>query len=650
MKQFLICLFLINLFFCQSANSADTGPFRRELFAVHPKLGYNLNFYKGDIRQFSPIIDCGLFTDGSGSGLTPSISVEIPVSRLSHISFGLGYSDRSGSFVKNTIDVVRDLINPPYDTVHVYFGQKIDITLKYIEFQADFRTVLLEKLINGPLRAFAGFRAGYAIDSYAEQTESITSPAEAVYIIDTNYSKKRNIAKGDITDINKISFGITAGIENMLYIGRGNYLTQSASIDYNFNPVVRDIKWNLLGIRFDIGLRYNFREAKQTVPPLLPPDPDWPQPQDREPVKAMVPVLDIKIVNPDFKMLTGNELLATLPLVNAVFFENGSGEIPGKYKLDATGMPEFFSGDAVEAHSWVLPRIAAIIKKNPEASIVIEGATSGRFERGGIQLALKRAEAVRKAFIKLGVAPGKVTVKANYKPRIESNEAFEAGYAENQRADIFVRSAPLQEYVALQKFAEISGKYTLVTKNLYTSPDSGQVTVSTTFPETSSIVGAEPAPKEIRLEKHRINPNNENLTLGAEIKYMEYSSSDSKDISIPALPKEIVDLDVSRFVAVIRFDYNSSALSDDNKGLLKQMAEFLPAGSTILVSGSADALGAEERNKALEKERAENTQNYIQSVSSGKFSFEWASDVGKMPEDTPEGRFLNRNIKIRVKK
>jgi outer membrane protein OmpA-like peptidoglycan-associated protein len=647
-KVISILVYLYTLLFAK-----EPQVFNREIIAFHPKVGYILNFFQSDFSQFPPIVDCGNFNNGFGTGIAPSLSVEIPVIKYSHISIGLGYFNRSGFFRRNDENSIRDMVNPPYNVIPVQLENTVEAKLEYLEMQVDFRTILVEKLINGPLRGYSGIRAGYSYKDYIYQTETITSPTEAVFVIDENtLSKKRNIAEGNIYNIYKLTFGVTAGIENLLYIGRGNYLSQAISFDYFLNPVAKDVAWNYYGVRFDLGLRYNFRKSIDRIAPLQPPSPVLPEPTDKEPIaKAKAPELDIQILNPQFRILTGNELLATLPLVNAVFFDNGSSSIPQKYKTDSIGIPEFFIGNAVDVHSWVLPRIAAIVNKNPAALITIEGATSGKYEIGGISLAMKRADAVKKILIKLGVSAIRIKVKANLKPRFESNEAFEAGYTENQRADIIIKNAPLQEYVALQKFAELTGKYQVKTDFRNTTPDSGYIFLNTKIPAKSVKLDESGNISEILLEKFRINPDMENLEIKASINYMECEKSDSLVLPVSSIPREMIDLDLSKFIAVIRFDYNSSVLSDDNKGLLRQMAEFLPRGSTITISGSTDALGTEERNTILAKERADNTLNYIKSVSDGKFSFDWQTDNNdKFIELTPEGRFLNRNIKVRVRK
>lgn len=41
-------------------------------------------------------------------------------------------------------------------------------------------------------------------------------------------------------------------------------------------------------------------------------------------------------------------------------------------------------------------------------------------------------------------------------------------------------------------------------------------------------------------------------------------------LAISLFPKEVIELNLNNFEAILRFDYNSSELSEDNKGLLRQ--------------------------------------------------------------------------------
>ncbi|HOQ49749.1 MAG TPA: hypothetical protein PLV01_07970, partial [Candidatus Kapabacteria bacterium] len=146
--------------------------------------------------------------------------------------------------------------------------------------------------------------------------EEIVSPAGAVFIDNGVRRKRRDIAAGDIKSINNLAFGITFGLENNLKIGNNTFFTQTLSFDYNFNDVTSDANWKVFGVRLDLGLRYSlFRTVEQ-------PKPAPPPPVEIdiyiEPPKE--PLVEIRQKQFDGKVFVGNVLLATSPLVNAVFF------------------------------------------------------------------------------------------------------------------------------------------------------------------------------------------------------------------------------------------------------------------------------------------------------------------------------------------
>ena len=99
---------------------------------------------------------------------------------------------------------------------------------------------------------------------------------------------------------------------------------------------------------------------------------------------------------------------------------------------------------------------------------------------------------------------------------------------------------------------------------------------------------------------------------------------------------------------MLRFDYNSSDLSDDVKNLLRQLAEQVPPNSTIVIDGSADVLGSDLRNKVLSQERGTGTEQFMTSVAVQKLKYRTSTRSEKFSDSTPQGRFLNRSIHVRV--
>jgi len=82
--------------------------------------------------------------------------------------------------------------------------------------------------------------------------------------------------------------------------------------------------------------------------------------------------------------------------------------------------------------------------------------------------------------------------------------------------------------------------------------------------------------------------------------------------------------------------------------LIDQLIEFLKDGDRIIIQGSADALGQELRNKELTYQRAKNAMDYIKEHTSKNIKIEISDNYEKFSEETSEGRFLNRAIKIIV--
>jgi outer membrane protein OmpA-like peptidoglycan-associated protein len=111
------------------------------------------------------------------------------------------------------------------------------------------------------------------------------------------------------------------------------------------------------------------------------------------------------------------------------------------------------------------------------------------------------------------------------------------------------------------------------------------------------------------------------------------------------------DLRTDNFLAVLTFDYNSAELSNIAKQTLRELVRFLPENMSILISGSTDSTGTESRNAVLTKMRASNAKKYMESISYPKIlKFEETVDSTRFSNSSPVGRFLNRSIRIRLKK
>lgn len=637
-----------------TAIAAQAQNYKSELFAIQPQIGYGLNFYQADFKSFQGAVDCGDFTSGNGSGITAGIFFEKAFSDNMMVALGGSYIDRSGTLILQTGFPSRD-----YNTGRAIFVKtenRLKTNISFIEIEPRFYYQLLDNLINGPFRLDFGIRMGLMNTKTFDQKEVIIEPDNAVFINAGNkITQERQIALGDINTASGMTFGVSFGVENMLKAGSNNFFTQSVIFDYNFNNFVSDADWKGMGVKVELG--YRFSISKPTKPEPIPPvEPETPKAPEPEPVVIAqekpqpIPTLNVKVDVLDLnsqKIETGNELLATVPIVNAVFFDLNSSEIPAGYNLSELNNPDFYNEDPVKFHSQILPRIAWIVSKNAKAQIELEAATSGaKTEPEGLALAEKRGESVKTALINLGVPENKIKVAPKVNPQFQSNPDFEEGLAENRRVDINIKNAPLQEFVNFQKFAEVKGKVKVKvdfdglddTKPVVVTTDLGNEPIKLNKPETITI------PFEKRIEE-----NQSTLVVTAHAEQGDVKNNAETVIPLNKLAKNNVETELGNFRAVLRFNYNSSELSDENKALLTQMANLLPEGSTIYILGSTDDLGSAERNAKLEKERAENTQKVIKSASNKNFNIETGRNEVKFDQSTPQGRFLNRSIIIRVK-
>lgn len=117
-----------------------------------------------------------------------------------------------------------------------------------------------------------------------------------------------------------------------------------------------------------------------------------------------------------------DELTAGVLAKRSVYFDLDSFEIKPEYR------------SLVEAH-------AAFLRKNPGRKVVVEGNTDERGSREyNLSLGQKRAEAVKKALVLLGVPESQLEAVSfgEEKPKAPGHD--EAAYAENRRSDLSYRA------------------------------------------------------------------------------------------------------------------------------------------------------------------------------------------------------------------
>ncbi|GMV53492.1 MAG: putative outer membrane lipoprotein [Chlorobi bacterium OLB6] len=610
-----------------------------ETFAVRVQGGLLYSLHQADFSYNSTIVDCGQFTSGTGANPVIQAIVEFPLSPALSLGAGIGYTTRSGTLSRTNTYPVRDGQTGNEGLLETHLA--LDAVLPYVELQPDVRWTLSGSNRQRSFGLIAGPRIALPLPASFTQHETIVAPEGGVFLVNGERLQRRIIAEGTLTSISPVLVGISIGAESFFPISKTLSLVPVVSADYFFSDVVTDASWKVFAIRAEVGLRFSMQPSPPPPPPpVIPPPPP--------PAVRFTPVT-IAIGEPEFtgKVVVGTQLQATTPIVNAVFFDSAQTVVPPDYHKfdDGTVIPH----DPIKAHNWVLVRIARIIDRNPSASIILEGAggAQGSSERGR-----QRAESVKAVLTALGVNASRIATRSSDIPRIPSNADFPEGRAENNRVDVIVNDAPLQEWVTSQRFAAIKGFLTIPVTRMGGDPkqyksekiavalvDSGHEMATANLDSSGTV--------QFPFEKY-VTSVTDTVRYSVTAHSTGAAAERQCSILVGYVTSENVDLQTGSFEAVLRFDYNSSELTADVKQLLIQLTQSLPIGSTIEIVGSADVLGTAERNKQLSALRAKNTEEFITGIAGNKLHVTSGSMPGQFSDATPQGRFLNRSIRVRA--
>ncbi len=625
MQRHLLTLALVAI-----ALTASAQP-RRELFSVTLSGGLAPTTHSADLEQNPQILDCGPLASATNVLLYGDVLILSPLSSWISIGGSVGFHPRSATFTR-TNDYPTRTINGVEQTLTTSMEVAADVS--FLEINPLVAVPIVTGGEGFVITASVGPRFALPITSRFVQSESVVSPSGGFLVVNGQRTTERVIADEPLTSRASLLFGATAGLQAVLPMSSRVSFVPSLAFDWFGTNVTTDAPWSMLGLRGGFGFRYTIMSPAAPPPPPPPPPPVAPPP----PVRMQPPVLAIGGIEFDGEVRTGSTLVATPPILNAVFFDSAQAVIPASYAVERTGRT--VSSDAVEAHALVLVRIADVLAANPQGRVQLVGATSGATtEAEGLALAQRRANAVRDALVQLGVASNRITTAANVMPRVPSNQDFVEGRAENRRVDVNVTDAPLQEWVSTTQYAEMVGE----ARVRIVSTTTGPATVS--VDDVSATVQAGGGLAQIPVRR-RLQPQQSVVTLGTRVASDGLERVKDTTITVARLPRKEVELRTDEFDAVLRFDYNSSALQPDVKALLAQLAQRLPQGRTIVINGSADVLGTDQRNKELTEQRARTTQQFLSELIGERNPIVVESTTRRFSDATPQGRFLNRSIRI----
>ncbi len=368
----------------------------------------------------------------------------------------------------------------------------------------------------------------------------------------------------------------------------------------------------------------------------------------------------------------------TFPMLNYVFFDQGSSVIPDRYRrLLPEEVAQFqegaIEGGALDFYYSVLNIIGKRLRELPDAEITVHGYLNNTgIEKRNETLARSRAEAVREYLrTAWGIEESRVHVETGGLPPLPSSSRDSLGQAENRRVEItaenwdvlrpvtFVRriagvSPPQIQFRPTVKADEGLETWVLTVEQNGQEFDHRQGTQ----PESGitwnwkNREGALPASTGDLLCRFMVRDRagDTNLSEPVTVKVREVRSERRQNVSVSddGITKEKISL--------ILFPFDVAEPGQRNERIMEEFVyPRITAGSRVTVNGYTDAIGSEEYNLTLSRQRAEAVRDILLGkmgeAASEQVTAEGLGETTPVfPNEVAEGRFYNRTVSLVIER
>ncbi|MCX7930619.1 MAG: OmpA family protein [Chlorobi bacterium] len=415
------------------------------------------------------------------------------------------------------------------------------------------------------------------------------------------------------------------------------------------------------------------------------------------------PVLDVDIAQSQYAKQNPNDpemqgfrglvmrQIATItlyPLLNYVFFDVGSSQIPKRYVLfnspekTTNFTDERIPGGTLEKYYHILNIFGYRLRKNPSATVEIVGTTDDvnpEEKQGGLKLAETRARNVYNYLRDIwGISENRMKLTFLTRPKRPSNMKDSMGIEENRRVEILCEDwevikpildkdpkvVPQPETMAFVLKNGIEDKLVAKRRIEVTRSDKPWKTIVTKgtteptvewdwqnqdgeYPDSTSRVG-KPGPKVSTLV-----PFSAKLivtsTSGRECE-SDPITIPVKYVSTASLGAEYGEEKTLEKYNLILFPFDSYDAGPRNERILSEYV--LPrcfTSSEVEVVGHTDVVGMYEHNKKLSANRAATVERAVKTRTKGVkelISRGVGEDDPIYDNNLPEGRFYNRTVQI----
>lgn len=542
-----------------------------------------------------------------------------------------------------------------------------DLEIIYLDINSGYSPIKSLNLIGG-------LKFGFISGGTFEQIERITDPVDRG-IFKEEGTSFRNFYSGEINEISSFQFALNAGVSYRLPLNKSKSLFLVPELFYHYNTTspVSNVSWNFHS--FTAGLAIKYRQPPPPPPPpSQPPNPPYPK---LEKVK-LVPNLfasvkankvdslgkkkkDLNLKVEDFVTINMR------PLLNFIFFEDNSSDIPERYSIFNSPeeidfeMNNLENLDGLKTYYEVLNIYAKRLQDNPDESITLIGTNSDENkEENNLKLSRERSEKVKSYLTDVwGIEAERIKVKARNLPQMASRSDTLTGLQENRRVEIIaspVISGSVMTVDTLRLIPDTKFKFDIEVES-GAGIKNWRLVVEQNNDIVKEISGNGKPGNDViwTIDKN----SNRELFYGNRFNYyveVEDTLGQKYKSAPRIIPVDRLTVDKKRleqrkdmeyeYYSLILFDYGRSDLGSEHKKVVDFVKHRISKGSKVRVFGYSDSVGDERINERISRSRAFavarrlNVLNLeIEGVGESQLLFD---------NELPEGRFYCRTVRIEI--
>lgn len=704
MYFFLLGCFLI----CVSATAQQSAqPMRFGAYG-----GYGFNMHSASFSELPGVPSCcPQFESGSGAGMTFGGLLNIPFTSRLSLDLRAGMTQQSGLLTAEEATGV--IIGGVPKSGAFEHSIDADLTVVAVEPSVALR-------VAGGFSVRAGLSAGLLISKKYSQKEQIIKPERSATFVDDQgndtFKRTRNESSGEIPGTSQFQAAVLAGVGYDLPLTASRSLLVAPEITYTIpvTSLLADESWSVQTVRFGVAVKYAAVD--------MPPQPEIPPTRRVDTLR--VPVLSMDSVRFAFgaareyldttrkggktqirRMVARQDtmfvladspgpvarLAATavyadgrreeaagisistrfvseaLPLLSAVFFAQGSADVPERYikrSPSITPIAHEEQRDPVLLHRDILNVVGERMRKLPESSLTLIGLTDPTTEPNRCDLARSRAEVVKTYLTEAWrIDPARITVAEGGQctPQAITESPEENGYMENRRVEFVSSDARVLEPVWCRRTMEATEiSPPVIEFDPAGSTQDGIRSWELVVYQGKNIIFTDSGSGTPAVVRQTFTGQEARALVNGVGLDVHYRLTDSlgraaKVVNSMSVVRDTADIEIER-MSLILFDISQNAVKDAARTEIMSFLAGLGTGDEVAVTGYTDILGADDYNRVLSERRAQTVCDFIKQVVPranlvqcfGVANTKFPAHISSY--GTPEERFLSRTVQIEIRR